>query len=165
MWSLLLMYDIQKETEYHERKEFLKIWKNYYSNELGPHFTNIRSLLIEEVNLKHMIRWQSNGVDVTEIDKIAMLKLFELATSDYKPVSCYTLQYLRVQSSDVPIKKNLELSLQVMKITFSWSNERNPIFVTSAEKLIFLTSAQNSIFDFCKTWFSPSSVLNMIFSI
>lgn len=86
IWSHLLMYDAQRECDYYNRKDLIKVHKSNYGCEIGPVYTNLRPVLIAEVAYKHTRRWLMDGIVLTEMHKIAAMKLLDLATCDYSSV-------------------------------------------------------------------------------
>lgn len=58
----------------------------FFENRLIPSKRNVRYMLIEEMALKHMFRCKHSEYTFTKTHCVAIMKLLELATSDYKPV-------------------------------------------------------------------------------
>ncbi|XP_065205973.1 proteasome activator complex subunit 4-like isoform X2 [Planococcus citri] len=86
IWSDLLYYDESLESDYKVHKDGIKMPKMFFENRLIPSKRNVRFMLIEEMALKHMFRCKHTEHVFTESHKIAIMKILELATSDYKPV-------------------------------------------------------------------------------
>lgn len=80
------MYDAQRECDYYDRKDLIRVHKSNYGCEIEPVYTNLRPVLVAEVAYKHTRRWLMDGIVLTEIHKIAAMKLLDLATCDYSSV-------------------------------------------------------------------------------
>lgn len=86
MWTSLLYIDERLESDFKGRKDSFKFSKNLFENRLMPANRTIRFILIEDILLKHLQRTLVSEQPFTETHKGVLLKLLELATSDYKPV-------------------------------------------------------------------------------